>query len=81
MSSLLNSNKVIPKNLFSSFWMGGFECSDKLNAFGNRVDLLNTTGHLEMIKEDYEMLLPFNISTVREGIRWSHVEKKPFQYD
>lgn len=80
--SLLNSNgKRLPQNPFNSFWMGGFECSDKLNAFGNRVDLLNITGHLEMIKEDYEMLLPFNIKTVREGIRWSQVEEKPFQYD
>lgn len=69
------------KNPFSSFWMAGFECSDKLNAFGNRVDLLKTTGHLDLIDDDYKRLHQFNIKTVREGIRWSKVEKVPYQYD
>lgn len=69
------------KNPFQSFWMGGFECTDKLNAFGNRVDLINTTGHLQLINEDYKRLSLFKISTVREGIRWSYVEKVPYQYD
>ena len=68
-------------NPFYSFWMGGFECTDKLNAFGNRVDFLSLTGHLQMLKEDYHMLRQFNIKTVREGIRWSQVEKSPYQYD
>lgn len=66
---------------FSTFWMAGFECTDKLNAFGKRVDFLTLTGHLEQIKEDYQNLLPYNIRTVREGIRWSQVEKRPYQYD
>ena len=66
---------------FSSFWMAGYECSDKLNAFGNRVDFLNITGHIDLVYEDYAALKNFNISTVREGIRWSFVEKQPYQYD
>lgn len=61
--------------------MAGFECTDKLNCFGNRVDFLNVTGHLEKIDEDYQNLSFFNIKTVREGIRWSHVEKSPYKYD
>lgn len=68
-------------NPFSSFWMAGYECTDKLNAFGNRVDFLNETGHLELIDQDYRSLSQFNISTVREGIRWSQVEKRAYQYD
>jgi len=72
------SRKVNP---FRSFWMGGYECTDKLNAFGNRVDFLTITGHLEMIDEDYKSLSIFNIKTVREGIRWSQVEKVPYQYN
>ena len=68
-------------NPFRSFWMGGFECTDKLNAFGNRVDLINTTGHLENCRDDYQNLELFNIRTVREGIRWSQVEKAPYEYD
>ncbi|MDB5191028.1 MAG: amine oxidase [Segetibacter sp.] len=66
---------------FSSFWMAGYECSDKLNAFGNRVDLLTTTGHLQLMDEDYKLLQRFNIKTVREGVRWSVVEKRAYQYD
>src|SRR5690348_13536769 len=72
------NNKPSP---FKSFWMAGYECSDKLNAFGNRVDLLNSTKHLDLIYEDYALLKDFNISTVREGIRWSFVEKEPYKYD
>lgn len=68
-------------NPFSSFWMAGFECTDQLNAFGHRVDILKETGHLELIDQDYQRLKPFNITTVREGIRWTHVETRPYHYD
>lgn len=67
--------------VFRSFWMGGYECTDQLNCFGNRVDFLKVTGHDQMAKEDYDQLSPFNIRTVREGICWSKVEKRPYQYD
>lgn len=68
-------------NPFCSFWMAGFECTDKMNAFGNRVDFYELTGHRKQLEEDYERLAPFRISTVREGIRWSQVEKRAYQYD
>jgi beta-glucosidase/6-phospho-beta-glucosidase/beta-galactosidase len=71
---------VQEQNNFRSFWMAGFECTDKLNAFGNRVDFLNITGHLNHIDEDYKNLKQFNIATVREGIRWSKVETRPYKY-
>ena len=66
---------------FQSFWMGGFECADHLNAWGSRVDFLNLTDHLSQLNEDYIRLKFVNISTVREGIRWSQVEVAPYQYD
>lgn len=69
------------QNPFHSFWMAGYECTDKLNAWGNRVDFLHVTGHLQRIDEDYESLHQFSIQTVREGIRWSQVEKIPYHYD
>lgn len=75
---LLNTRS---QNPFSSFWIAGYECTDKLNAFGNRVDFLTVTGHLQLLDQDYQRLQNFNISTVREGIRWSHVEKRAYQYD
>ena len=69
------------KNPFKSFWMAGYECTDQINAFGNRVDFLKITGHLSKIDEDYRDLNILKIKTVREGIRWSVVEKVPYQYD
>ena len=66
---------------FHSFWMAGYECTDQQNAFGNRVDFLNTTKHLQRLDKDYEDLSIFNIKTVREGIRWSFVEQQPYKYD
>ena len=61
--------------------MAGYECTDQINAFGNRVDFLKITGHLSKIDEDYRDLNILKIKTVREGIRWSVVEKVPYQYD
>jgi hypothetical protein len=68
-------------NPFRSFWMAGYECSDKLNAHRERVDLLSLTRHLDQIEEDYKLLEFFKIATVREGIRWSFVESRPYQYN
>lgn len=61
--------------------MAGYECTDQQNAFGNRVDFLTLTTHLQRIDEDYQDLAPFNIQTVREGIRWSQVERTAYHYD
>ena len=68
-------------NPFRSFWWGGYECTDQLNAFGQRVDFLPLTGHLQLIDADYADLDQFQVRTVREGIRWAHIEKTPFHYD
>ncbi|TYZ13502.1 amine oxidase [Hymenobacter lutimineralis] len=68
-------------NPFQSFWMAGYECTDQQNCFGHRVDFLPLTGHLQLIEQDYQDLQSFNLGTVREGIRWSQVEKAPYQYD
>ena len=67
--------------LFNTFFMGGYECADIINNRGNRVDLLIETAHDTRITEDYELLKQAGIYTVREGIRWSVVETKPFVYD
>lgn len=68
-------------NPFRSFLMGGFECADQQNAFGNRVDLYSISGHGKYLEEDYDRLHTLGIESVREGIRWSAVEIKPYQYD
>ncbi|GHB61088.1 amine oxidase [Persicitalea jodogahamensis] len=68
-------------NPFASFWMGGYECTDQLNTHGDRVDFLHLTGHLDRIRDDYALLDRFGIKTVREGLRWSRVELRPYEYD
>ena len=70
-----------PASPFRSFWWGGYECTDQLNAFGHRVDFLPLTGHLPLTDQDYADLAPFHIRTVREGIRWAQIEKTPYRYD
>ncbi|MBW8523728.1 hypothetical protein K0U91_00630 [Chryseobacterium chendengshani] len=76
-NDFLQSNQ----NPFKSFLMGGFECADHQNAFGNRVDLLHASGHDRYLAEDYDRLNLIGIKTVREGIRWSRIEAKAYQYD
>jgi hypothetical protein len=78
---MFNMTQPLQENPFRSFWMAGYECTDQLNTFGHRVDFLPLTGHLQRLDDDYRDLIPFNIRTVREGIRWSQVEKRPYQYD
>lgn len=68
-------------NPFQSFWWAGFECTDQMNCFGNRVDFLHITDHFNQLDRDYEILKPFGMRTVREGIRWSQVEQRAYQYD
>lgn len=67
--------------LFKSFFIGGYECSDMINRWGKRVDLLALTDHHNRVEEDYALLAAAGIRTVREGIRWSVVEKERYKYD
>lgn len=78
---LENSYNHHPHNPFQSFWAAGYECADHVNARGERVDLFTATGHGQMLEEDYALLHPFGIRTVREGIRWTSVEKRAYHYD
>ena len=66
---------------FQSFFMGGFECADHINRSGIRVNLLKETDHHRQAFYDYQLLKEVGITTVREGICWSEVEKIPYQYD
>lgn len=77
----MNLHTTAKNKLFSSFWWAGYECTDQLNAFGHRVDFLNLTGHLDRLDADYHDIAQVDIRTVREGIRWSYVEQRPYTYD
>lgn len=77
------SNDFLPLNVnpFNSFLMGGFECADQQNAFGNRIDLYKVSGHDLYLEEDYDRVHQLGMKTIREGIRWSKVETALYQYD
>lgn len=69
-----------PSSPFRSFWQAGYECADHVNNRGQRVDLLAVTGHDRHTAAHYAALRPFGIGTVREGIRWAVVERRPGLY-
>lgn len=67
--------------IFNTFFMGGYECADHINRSGQRINLLKETQHDTRVEEDYKALAALGIKTVREGICWSNVEKKPNVFD
>lgn len=68
-------------SLFNSFFLGGFECSSHRRADGRRLDLLAGTGHDRWPAEDYAALQRYGIRTVRDGLRWHLIERRPGEYD
>lgn len=69
------------QQIFKSFLMGGFECSTHRNCAGKRLDVIASTQHERLAREDYARLLSVNIRTARDGTRWHLIEKKPYVYD
>lgn len=66
---------------FSSFFMGGFECSTHRRDDGRRLDLIAATGHDRAALSDYRRMLGHGIRTVRDGVRWHLIETAPGRYD
>jgi hypothetical protein len=66
---------------FASFWMAGYESACHINRFGQRLDLVAATQHDRAVREDYLRLREFGIATVREGLRWPFIERRPGHYD
>ena len=67
--------------IFSSFFIGGFECSTHRLASGRRLDMIEATGHGRHFVADYERLLAHGIRAAREGIRWHLIEATPGRFD
>lgn len=67
--------------VFNSFLWAGYECADHINSNGERVNSLSDTAHDLWARKDYALIAELGIKTVREGICWSEVEKKPYEYD
>lgn len=65
---------------FSSFIMGGFECSTHRDR-ARRLDLIRSTRHDEFALADYQRLLSIGMKTARDGVRWHLIESEPGRYD
>ena len=59
---------------FAGFWMGGYEGADHVNSFGERLDMLQASGHLERLDEDHRRAARLGLSCVRESIGWRLAE-------
>lgn len=68
-------------NLFSSYFLGGFECSTHRRHDGQRLDLVESTQHGRRVVKDYRQLTQHGIHTARDGLRWYRIERSPGRYD
>ncbi len=59
-----------PGPLLRSFWMGGYEGADHVNAAGEALDMVRATGHLARLDEDYRRAARLGLRTLRETIGW-----------
>jgi beta-glucosidase/6-phospho-beta-glucosidase/beta-galactosidase len=67
--------------MFSSYLMGGYECTYAHREDGSKLDLLAATKHDLYCREDYQLLKDVGIKTVREGLAWSDIDKGENVYD
>jgi len=61
--------------------MGGFEACYALNEHRVRLDMIATTRHDTLCREDYKMLKASGIHTVRESLAWSQIDTGLDTYD
>ncbi|GHF94672.1 hypothetical protein GCM10017783_03400 [Deinococcus piscis] len=61
--------------------MGGFECSTHRLRSGRRVDVIDASAHDRLAATDYAAVQSLGLSTVRDGLRWPLIERRPGEYD
>jgi beta-glucosidase/6-phospho-beta-glucosidase/beta-galactosidase len=67
---------------FKSFFMAGFECSShRRRSDGARLDLIASTGHDQLVREDYRSCAQHGLLSIRDGLRWHLIEREPGRYD
>jgi hypothetical protein len=69
------------ESLFTSYFIGGFECASHQLLSGRRLDLTAATGHDRHCTQDYQRLREYGIRVARDGIRWHLIERSPYRYD
>ena len=70
-----------PPPFHCPFWLGGFEGADHLNRQGEPLDMVRSTGHLDLLDEDYARAAAHGIGGVRESIGWRLAEPAPGRFD
>ena len=70
-----------PSRVFSSFFIGGFECSSQRRRDGRRLDVLAQTEHDVRAADDYRLLARHGMRTARDGVRWHLIEQLPGRFD
>ncbi|NML13512.1 FAD-dependent oxidoreductase [Azohydromonas caseinilytica] len=64
-----------------SFWIGGFEGADHLNASGRPLDMVRANGHLQRLDEDYARCAALGLRSLRESLGWRLSETAPGVFD
>jgi hypothetical protein len=67
--------------VLGSFWIGGFEGADHVNAHAEPLDLARSSGHLERLDADLARAAAHGIGAVRESVGWRLCETAPGRYD
>ncbi len=66
---------------FASFWMGGFEAADHVNAAGRPLDMAALSGHVDQLEDDHARAAALGIGSVRETIGWRLAEPARGRHD
>lgn len=66
--------------IFSSFWLAGFESGSQINQAGMRLDMIASTQHDRQVEADYARLRSIGITTARDAARW-HLIDRAGHYD
>jgi beta-glucosidase/6-phospho-beta-glucosidase/beta-galactosidase len=67
--------------MFTSFFMGGFECSTHRLRSGRRLDVVHSTRHDALAFSDYRLLQRHGMHTARDGLRWHLIDRGTGAYD
>jgi beta-glucosidase/6-phospho-beta-glucosidase/beta-galactosidase len=67
--------------VFRSFFVGGFDCSEGLNASRQPIDHLAATQHDRFVGPDYRRLRRIGIKAAREGISWQRSVRGRHRFD
>jgi beta-glucosidase/6-phospho-beta-glucosidase/beta-galactosidase len=69
--------KIGDDSLIPGFFVGGFECSSHRLRSGRRLDVSESTRHVEFAEADYARMAEHGIRVARDGIVWHRIEPLP----